>query len=242
MSETRGATAKSLRRAVRDVVLIVVSILIAFWLAGWREARADRELLSQHLIALGNEFAQIRTRIAEELESVVGSAEGSRAMLELMDPEATPNPDQVVAAALQSMRAGIFTSQDPVLTAMLTSGELVDLRNDSLMSRLAEWRARIAHLRIDSQDLERNRQETLFDRMIALGQSYEAFQLDAPAWTTQFGELEMEVLTSDRQLGVVYIVRLNRAVRLSNDYRAALDECSALIDLIESEIERIGAV
>lgn len=229
-----------MQRAVRDVVLIVFSILIAFWLDGWREDQVDRGILLQHLGALADEFEQTAMIIDTELQSVERSMEGTRLLLEMMGPDAGRNPDSARAALSRSLNVGIFTTQDPVLTAMLASGELIDLRHDSLMARLSEWRDRMGHLRTDSEHLERNRQEMIFGRFIELGQPFGGFIDEMPEWATRFDRREMSVLLTDPALRVIFVLRLNRKIRLARDYRAAIAEAQSIAALIEAEAPELG--
>lgn len=229
-----------MQRAVRDVVLIVFSILIAFWLDGWREDRVDRRILLQHLGALADEFEQTATIIDTELRSVERSMEGTRSLLGMMGLDTAPDPDSARAALSRSLNVGIFTTQDPVLTAMLASGELIDLRSDSLMARLSEWRDRTGHLRTDSEHLERNRQEMIFGRFIELGEPFGGFPDDMPEWATRFDQREMSVLLTDPALRVIFVLRLNRNIRLARDYRAAIAEARSIAALIEAEAPGLG--
>lgn len=240
MSQETGRLSGSVQRAVRDVVLIVFSILIAFWLDGWREDQADRGILLQHLGALADEFEQTAMIIDTELQSVERSMEGTRSLLEMMGPDAAPDPDSARAALIPSLTVGIFTAQDPVLTAMLASGELIDLRNDSLMARLSEWRDRMGHLRTDSEHLERNRQEMIFGRFIELGQPFGGFNEEMPEWATRFDQREMSVLLTDPALRVIFVLRLNRKIRLARDYQAAIAEAQSIAALIEAEAPKLG--
>lgn len=239
VSENGRGMTRSLRRAVRDVILIVLSILIAFWLDGWQQERQERRLLRQHLSALVSEFAETRSQLGTELESVRSSAEGSDALLRMMSDGSATDPEVVSNTALRSLSAGLFTAGHPVLTAMLASGELVDLQNDSLMAHLARWQDRMEHIRTDSRHLERNREETIRDRTVELGTTFGPFvgmNGDAPR---RF-ELRTDVLLADSGLAVGFIARYERAARLADSYRSAMEEADEIVRMLEVEIDRLG--
>lgn len=233
MSNSSRDLPRSLRHAARDVVLIVFSILIAFWLEGGREARQERDLLRQHLHALTSEFRHTQAQLRKELESVRHSADASARILEMMRQGARADPDSVPPVLLQSLSAGLFTADDPVLASMLSSGELIDLRNDALMESLARWRERMEHLRTDSRHLERNREETIRDRTVELGIPLGPFTGDE-ALVRPHAEAEVAVLLSDPGLRVAFTARYERAARLALSYRNAIEESEAIIRMLDA--------
>lgn len=229
----------SLRRAARDVALIVLSILIAFWLDGWRDAQAERALLRQHLSALVNEFVETRQELSREVQSVRSSAEGTDAVLRMIADPANVDPDSVAGHILRSWSAGLFTARHPVLTSMLSSGELVDLRNDTLMVRLTRWQDRMGHLGTDSEHLERNREETIRDRLVQVG-TYPGPFVDADGNVPRHFDFQVELFLGDAGVAVAHVARYERAVRLVSSYETAIRESDAIVRILEEEVERLG--
>ena len=71
--------AKTWGDAARDVVLIVVSILIAFALDAWWQDRAERRVESEQIAALRSEFETARDTLKSMSEYLRGTTQGGQA-------------------------------------------------------------------------------------------------------------------------------------------------------------------
>ncbi len=84
-----------------------------------------------------------------------------------------PTPDVTAVDlrdhVIRSFNVGVFTAEHPVLTMMLQSGELLEAESDSLIALVTAWQEDVAHLQMDSQHLERTRDEVITGRAIELG-------------------------------------------------------------------------
>lgn len=224
-------TAPTWPRMMGEGAVIIGSILIAFTIDAFWEERQTTELTRQHLEALAVEFRNVQEEIRREALGVASSAEGSAGIIALMRSQANATPERFEALYMRSFDVGLFTAQHPVLTTMLTSGELVDLQNDSLTALVGRWQDEIQHLRADSEHLERNREETIRDREIALGVPT---NIASPRFS-------LTRLLEDGGLEAAFWIRQGRAQRLSVDYDrvgAMADEIIALVDGEAARLKR----
>jgi uncharacterized membrane protein affecting hemolysin expression len=78
--------AKRWRDARRDVVLIVVSILIAFTLDAWWDGLRERRAQSEQLATLWSEFITARRTLASVADAPERSGQATNDLLAMMGP------------------------------------------------------------------------------------------------------------------------------------------------------------
>ena len=127
--------------AFRDMVLIVVSILIAFSLEAWWDSRATLDAERAALSAVRDDFRAARRELDsvlvrnEKVVDVVG-------VVLAMNPEETANLDSDSAQTLLRYAYGGGLTFDPptgALQALLFAGTLGDIRNHQLAAALSAW-------------------------------------------------------------------------------------------------------
>jgi len=170
MASLLSRFAESWRDALRDMVLIVVAILIAFALDAWWDGRADRSREGAHLQALLGEFQATSDRLEALLDALEGSIEATYEILELMGPSPPDiSPDVLGELLIRSLDVGLFSPEGGAVQALLASGELALLRSDSLSVLLAGWPVLADAIRIDSERLALNRDERISDGLLRVG-------------------------------------------------------------------------
>ena len=209
-----------LRRVLVEGVVIVGSILLAFAIDASWDRRQEQAETNRQLEALIQELRQTREALSTELRGVESSGEGSAAILELMRrPGRSVTPEELAAQLRKSFNVGLFTAAHPVLTPLLGSGELVELPSETLLPRLARWQDALEHLRLDSRHLERNREETIFDRSVTLGIPID---LESPS-PSLLGILD------DGGMEAAFTTRAGRASRLAASYAEAIEMSEQII-------------
>lgn len=215
-------------RVLVEGVVIVGSILLAFGIDAAWDGRQERERTRRHLEALIREVRQTQEEIRREIEGVESSREGTAAVLQLMrSPNAVPTPDELANAVVRSLDVGVFTAQHPVMTTMLTSGELLELGNEALFGLLGQWRSEIEHLRIDAEHLERNREEVILERSIALGVPFEIFEPRPP----------LLAILRDPGMEAAFALRGLRAALLAGSYARALETADRVVAALEGALD-----
>jgi hypothetical protein len=233
MTEPRQGPLAAIRHWFRDLVLIVVSILIAFSLEAWWGNRGEADLTRLHLESLVNEMRENREAIEFEYGGVQDSHEGTMAILAIMagDPEDV-DPQDVASAFILSVNVGTFIPGTTALSAMTASGELMDLDHPRLLGLLSRWQGLQRNLELDAAHLERNREETLVDQLTRNG--YDVGMLLEPG---PGNEREFTRLLSDPAIRTVFNWRMIRSVQLMDAFDEAVQVLDELIPLLDAEIE-----
>jgi hypothetical protein len=161
---------ESWKSAFRDVSLIVVSIIIAFTLdAGWSGIQEEQRV-SRHFDALEHEFKEALAGFQADKATIENAIRATRAMLAVMGTRQAPAfADSVTFLLNASYDVGIFAYEGGALSAILSSGDIRLIDDDSLSYLLAGWPARLGHLNADNQILTASREQELRPRLIALG-------------------------------------------------------------------------
>jgi hypothetical protein len=137
-----------------------------------------------------------------------------------------PTPKEFGDALYMSFNVGIFNSESPVLTMMLASGKLMDVGGDSLVPILTLWQGELEHLRLDSQHLERNREEVIFGRSVDIGIPLSPDYL-VPS---------LSRLLDDDGMKAAFVLRLARSDRLVASYQNAVQLGDEVVQMLESAV------
>jgi hypothetical protein len=148
------------RDAVRDIILIVVSILIAFALDAWWDDQLDRQRERAHLETLLAEFHANRDRLEGFLGQVNDSFDSTLQVLALMGPAPQEiSPDVLTSLINESFDVGTFTPHGGAVEALLASGELSLIQNHELSAMLSQWPVASNSLHDLAESQARNREE-----------------------------------------------------------------------------------
>jgi hypothetical protein len=127
-------------RILIEVLVVVASILIAFSLDAWWSKRAEERTATAHLRALRSDFEQNVSRLKVLIEREEQIADASRRLLLVAISPTTPSPEDSV----RNLLGHVFNSGrfDPVMgayEAVVNSGGLAQVRDDSLRLALADF-------------------------------------------------------------------------------------------------------
>ena len=146
---------RSWRSAMRDVFLIVVSILIAFGLDAWWSGRVALEEEQHALSAIQADFGAARI----ELDSVLLlNAAGARAITALLSLDAAGirrlGHDSASAMVTRIMSGGLtFDPSMGALQALLSTGTLGQVRRRELAAELSAWPGALGEISADQRFL-----------------------------------------------------------------------------------------
>jgi hypothetical protein len=161
---------ESWKSAFRDMLLIVASIIIAFALDAWWNGIQEEKRVSRHFHALEHEFKEARVGLEAdklEVESAIGA---TRAILAVMGTTQDQSFSDSLAYLLNaSYDVGVYASAGGALSAILSSGDIGLIDDDSLSYLLAAWPARLGRLNADNDILTASREQELRLRLISLG-------------------------------------------------------------------------
>jgi hypothetical protein len=133
---------KQLRRGLAELVLITISILLAFSLQAWWDARSDREELEASLSALREEFVAVQVELERARGVYQGTAESALEFQKLMGPDPTPAQVEALPFSL-GMATGTADLPDGVLSGLVSGQSLSGVRDAQLRSRLTSWPSRV---------------------------------------------------------------------------------------------------
>jgi hypothetical protein len=226
------------RDAIRDIFLIVISILIAFALDAWWNDRQDRERERSHLQTVLAEFTANRDRLDRYLQQVDGSFEATVRVLNLMGP--TPgkiSPDQLADWINQSFDVGTFTPHGGAVQALLASGELSLIRNHELSNLLSQWPL-LSNSLHDLAEFQATNREELHYYLARLGVPVSRIAenlawLDIPRSRFEF---DAESFLSDVGIETYLVSRAVRIGFLREQYASALETAEAIMGLLEDEL------
>ena len=121
------------RRAIRDVVLIVVGVLIALAANAWREAREEQERAASHLTQLLEDVRENERALRSAIELDRATADGMQHLLSALDGVAAPPRDSL---RVWMQRPPIFYSNPRprlgTVDALIETGDIRLFRDERL--------------------------------------------------------------------------------------------------------------
>lgn len=225
-------------RVLIEMLVVVASILIAFSLDAWWSKRATERTETAHLRALRSDFEQNVSRLKVHIEREERIADASRRLLLVAISPNTLSPEDSVSNLLgQVFNSGRF---DPVMgayEAVVNSGGLAQVRDDSLRLALADFASLL-----DGRYHERFSDELYFDFIRGfegqLGFSAAVLASDslAAAHVVTMSRSRRELLRDPRfreHLALRYLAESGVAAA----YRGLLEKAERVLDLTGRELE-----
>lgn len=164
------------RRIAAEAAAIVASILLAFAIDAWWDARAERGRSVGQLKTIATEFAEVELQLNQHEGRLLTLRQAVSDLLHHTGPESQLQPaDSLYALIDLSFRASKMELPTGSLQALLISGQLSAVSGDELKALLASWPAQVSRLRNQSALLEENREEIiryLHDKVPTLAIAY----------------------------------------------------------------------
>lgn len=158
----KGALNKYLKYASGEVILTIISILLAIQINNWNQKRVDRNEVHIIIGNLSDEFEQNKTNLESKIEEAETSLKTARNLINLVGKSKVElekyNLDSLMARSFQYKR---FNPSEDVLTVLLSSGKLSLLRNDSVRDVLYSWSSDKITLNEHFEDLDDNMSKIL---------------------------------------------------------------------------------
>jgi hypothetical protein len=137
---TRLTMGRRARRLLRDMFVVVASILIAFALDAWWGWRNDRKEEHEKLVGLKAEFTAISNAIRRQAANHTTGYIAVDSLMLLTGPSADPAMAPRVEPLLQqAFVPSTLDVSSGTLNAILASGRLEVIRNAELRRGLAAW-------------------------------------------------------------------------------------------------------
>jgi len=143
--------------------VIVVSILAAFTLDAWWDARAEESQVHARLQTLETELVQVHGVLEYQMTRLDLARQAVASLLPHVSPQAPLlSPDSLNVLMDLSFRMGAIEVPGGSTQAMFSSEELASIKNPELVTLLATWPMFVERVRTKSSMLEQNR-ETIID-------------------------------------------------------------------------------
>jgi len=139
----KNKTGKYLKYAIGEVVLVVIGILIALSINNWNESRIDRISEQAILRQLKSEFNSNLKQLDEKIgirSYIINSA------IQLLANIDNPSIRNIDSIEMHLAKTIPYTTFDPILNDLATSGNLRLIKNDSLRALLSVWTSEIVQV------------------------------------------------------------------------------------------------
>jgi hypothetical protein len=134
---------KRLAGALGEIAIVTAGILIAFALDAWWDNRVTAEREQIHLRALASDFQQNVELLRRLIKTEDDIMSGSRALLELARAEQPVEKPALVGLMRRVFNSGRYQPVMGAYEALVNSGGLMLIRDESLRAALAEFAARV---------------------------------------------------------------------------------------------------
>lgn len=132
--------------AIGEIILVVIGILIALAINNWNEGRKEsvQELTILH--QLETEFKSNLKQLDQKISSKKETINSALQLFKYIDNANLRNKDSVNYHLVRTIP---YTTFDPIINDLASSGELRLISNDSLKQKLTFWTSAIADVRED---------------------------------------------------------------------------------------------
>lgn len=166
-----------------EATAIVGSILLAFAIDAWWDARVEHNRSVAILNTIAAEFVEVERQLGLQETKLLAMRKAVSDLLPHIGPDAPLQPaDSLYGLIDYSFRASQIELPTSSLQALLVSGELSAVSGYELKARLAAWPAQVSDLRYKSGMLEQNREEILRylrDKVPTLAIAHKTGQMNA---------------------------------------------------------------
>lgn len=225
------------RRLLAESIAVVLSILLAFAIDAWWDARQQAARHEDLLHDLLSEFEASRPSLELRLQLARRMAAGTGQFIQILQvgesTDVVSVPDAVILATLGGPT---YEPAMNTLDAAVVSGEIERIRNDELRAELATWRRLLLDTREDEVEVRRITNEQivpLLSRSVNLGPYF----ADVLTWSEDRSRLPGEFDSHEsREAG-----RGFASVATSNELASVLALRKFFVDFSASDLEALLA-
>jgi len=137
---------KYMRYAIGEIALVVIGILIALQINNWKENRQERSREIAILKQLNTEFISNLNQLDEKIASKTELMNSVIKLLSYIDYPETRNKDSIDDLLGRTMP---FSTFDPIVNDLASSGNLRLIKNERLKQMLSFWTSEIKDVQED---------------------------------------------------------------------------------------------
>ena len=143
----KGATGKYVKYAIGEIVLVVIGILIALQLNNWNEDRKSLKDARQMLLAVQEENKLNIAELQEALKDSEHVGNTLALLLRYMGPDYAEKNERIVDSLFfEGLSLTTYEPHNAFILALLESGNLKYVENDSLHTLLLAWNSKLHNL------------------------------------------------------------------------------------------------
>lgn len=241
---TENKLGKYLAYAIGEIILVVIGILIALQINNLNEKNKVSEKQETYLTLIKGEMLNNLESLETEKSKLSKSIKSQQQMLELMHNQ--PALDTVGESYLSKMMVPALSItigtnyENGILTELIASGSLKDIKNKAISNKLASWEGIIYNLR-EEETLLRG----LFNKNNDYFESNGAFRtiFDHTNYSEYVGIEKLRTNTSNKKVFKstvfenILLIQLATSMHLEKGvYPKYQTETEKLIGLIEEEL------
>lgn len=220
---------------LRDLLLIVASILIAFSLDAWWSRSVEADRLEARADGLITELQASEEALSQYIHDLKGSLNATGVILSTMGTtDEYIQLDWVRARVAESMDVETLRPRLVSLDSMLANGELNRLDPEELQA-LENWRKRILEVEQAAEALRRNRDVDFVSTVMTIG--YPLSQLvAAPSLGIPQSNLNADVTTvfESTEIDTVFTMRAVQTRFLITESTEVKNEIDGLIGILDA--------
>ena len=150
----QNKTGKYFKYAIGEIILVVIGILIALSINNWNESRKEAIQETAILNQLHIEFKSNLRQLDEKIDLKKEAINSSLQLFKYIDFPNLRNKDSVDYHLARTLPYSTF---DPIVNDLASSGELRIIKNDSLKQKLSFWTSEIKDLREEEMAWQEHR-------------------------------------------------------------------------------------
>ena len=148
---------KYMRYAIGEIALVVIGILIALQINNWKEDQQERSREIAILKQLNTEFISNLNQLDEKIASKTEVMNSVIKLLSYIDHPITRNKDSIDDLLGRTMP---FSTFDPIVNDLASSGNLRLIKNERLKQILSFWTSEIKDVQEDEGNWKHYRNDT----------------------------------------------------------------------------------
>lgn len=160
--QEEGRIKKYLKYAFGEIILTMISILLAVQVNNWNEKRIEKNEIQTIIGNLGDEFTQNKENIKLKIKELNTSFNNAKNLIELIGKKEFElkqyNIDSLLAVSFKYQK---FNPSEDVISALLQSGSLKLLKENSIKNLLFQWSSNSTYLQQHFGDLHGSTSEVL---------------------------------------------------------------------------------
>lgn len=227
----KDALNKYFKYAFGEVILTIISILLAIQINNWNQKRVDRNEVKTIIGNLYDEFEQNKTNLESKISGLKTSMKTANILIELIGKSTKElekyNLDSLMSKSFQYKK---FNPSEDVLKVLVQSGKLSLVKNDSIRDLLYGWSSDKISVHERFEDLDDNMSKIL--DYLTKNYSLKDFDRYSAKGMTEGSNLPVDKYKIFEQL--VFENHLQNHIYYLSTYTEALEETGSLIDEINA--------